>query len=296
MAFLTAALLFVAKVVVAVAAGCFLAVLLFLALPVRAAVQGECRLEVDTETLEDLEDAGASGSIETTGWARLAVLGGFLGASFAVGDPPEIRVAGVTVARPVPSERARRKTVSQEPVYRTSGRVPPKPPSREKKGSLGAIKSRLSAARMPERDKAAAGSANRKRFSFTLRLEKLKRWLAPEVRDAVLGAVVSLVRALHPSGKVSVRGGLGDPGVTGMAYAAFVTWSGMTGQKWLSVEPEFVTSSVSVKARGEIWFLPVQLVYLLARFFFAREIRPLWLKKRAGKFGKAPLLGAHRSG
>ena len=83
-----------------------------------------------------------------------------------------------------------------------------------------------------------------------------------------------------------------DPGMTGMTYAAFVTWSGMTS-RWLTLKPNFVGCVIHARVEGETWFLPVQVAILLGDSFY-REIRPLW-RKSARESQKAPALRAHTS-
>ncbi|HHY44315.1 MAG TPA: hypothetical protein GX512_01200 [Firmicutes bacterium] len=320
MAFPVAALLVVAKALLLVLAGVLLLAILLLVLPVGAAVQGECRVEGDLDELPEIgeTEAGDGGSgeacppdvpeaviaITPAGTARLTVLGGLLGAEYQSGGSLRVLVAGVRVGGSrSPAKRARPRPEppeGQEAVV-PEGSQPAK--SKEKTGFLKAMKAgragkaleALKPGRFLRKKGPDERAQTRRGFSLKVKADEVGRWLSPKVRRIVLTTAKRLVKASHLKGRVHVECGLGDPGATGMAYAAFVTWSGMTRQEWMTLEPNFVDSVIFARVQGETWFLPAQVAYILGRFLLSRDIRPLW-RRRAGESRKAPVLGAHISG
>jgi hypothetical protein len=298
MAVLLAVLLVVAKVLLWVLAGLVLLVLLTMVLPVRATVQGECRVEGDLEIL--LEDGGtelgempeAVITIAPAGMARATVLGGLLGVKYETDAPLRVLLAGVPLLRPPLGGKTRSKTVTPEREKAVEPEAAPSVKTKPKAGFLRALRPRMfSGAKGRQK-----GAGRKNGVPLKVKVEEAKRWVSPEVRGIVFRTVRSLVRSLWLRGHVHAECGFGDPGATGMTYAAFVTWSGMTRQRWLTLEPNFVDSVILLRVEAETRFLPVQVAFIAGRFLLTREIRPLWRKKRAGESRKAPVLGAHTSG
>ncbi|NLA61066.1 MAG: hypothetical protein GX863_08275 [Firmicutes bacterium] len=331
MALLAAVLLVAAKVLLSVLAGLVLLALLSTVLPVRVTVRGECRVEGDLDALEEFGETGSgatkfgetgseatefgetgSGEVDSgeaafggiqdaiititpAGMSRVTVLGGSLGVEYHTDGPLRILIAGVPVSKIGPGERAGSKPASSEGREAVAVEAPHSVKRQRKAGFLKSLRSLRS--RWFSSATARHEGRRRKRSpALTLRVEETRRWLSPEIRGMVFRTVRRLVKALRLRGRVHAECGFGDPGVTGMAYAAFVTWSGMTRQTWLAFEPDFVDSVMLARVEGETRFLPVQVAYIVGRFLLAREIRPLWRKKRAGESRKAPVLGAHTSG
>lgn len=298
MAFLVAVLFVVAKALLLVLAGVVLLALLLIVLPVRATVHGECAVEGDPDAFAEAGEARFEEAPEPVitvipaGMARATVLGGLLGVEYCTDGPLKVLLAGAAIFRLTSGRRARSKTPSPEgrEAALSEGSLSVK--GRRKKGFLKVLKFRRSS-----RAKATSGSAGKKKgFSLAVKVREIRRWLSPEVRELGFRTAKGLVKILHLRGHVHAECGFGDPGMTGMTYAAFVTWSGMTSQRWLTLKPNFVDCVIHARVEGETWFLPVQVAYLVGRFLLSREIRPLWRKKRARESRKAPALGAHTSG
>lgn len=298
MAVFVAVLFVVAKVLLFLLVGLVLLALLLIVLPVRATVQGECRAEGDLDAL--LEAGGTDFgempepviTVIPDGTARATALGGLLGVEYHTGDPLKVLLAGVPFLRLPLGARARRRTSSSEEEEAVAPKTSESVEIQRKAGPLNTREARRSS-----KAEGRGESAGRKRgFALTLGAKGAGGWFSPKVREMALRTAKRLVRGMRLRGHVHAEYGVGDPGVTGMAYAAFVTWSGMTGQRWLTLEPNFVDDVILVRVEGETRFFPVQMAYVAGRFLLSREIRPLWRKKRVGESRKAPVLGAHTSG
>lgn len=296
MAVLVAVLFFLAKILLGLAAVAAVLGLAFLILPIRVRVSGGVRLDGDFE--EFLEGEGAIGiggqpcsdtpvTLALAGQTALRCLGGALGVDYST----ETGFRMVTFGLPVKAPRGR-KGASKQPD-------PSRPPESRQEDAVhrgrhnNGLLDRIMKARGKKDALDRQSRSSRRR---RVRLAESKAWLAPPVRQRFLAAAKDLFRSLHFSGHVRARLGLPDPSVTGMVYAAFVTWSGATGERWLTFVPDFADDVAAVEVDGSIKVVGAQIVWIAGRFLLSRDIRPLWQKRRAGESKKAPVLGAHTTG
>lgn len=269
MSFILAALFCVAKALLAVLAVLVLFALALAVLPIKVRVAGVIRVVGDFEAFLEGEGGIAVGgephddvavTLRWDGEVSARVLGGTLGVEYAREKGPELALLGTRF--PVTGRR-RAKSEKRGPSHAAQDAEKP----------------------------AARRSVPREKQSLSF--HRVKAWLEPDVRKRVLATVRVLFRSSRFRGRAHVELGLPDPAVTGMAYAAFLTWSGASGEKWLTFRPSFVENVISVEADGSIRIVALQMAWILGRFLLSRDIRPLWRGRRAGESKKAPILGAH---
>lgn len=146
--------------------------------------------------------------------------------------------------------------------------------------------------RRPSRRGDRRKAENRRR---TVRLGEIGKYLAPQVRDKTWDVICSLARSLHLSGELDVECGFPDPGVTGMVAASYWALGGASAVGGVSFRPNFREEMLHVQGAGGFWLVPAQAGWILLRYLFAREIRPLWRKRRKRWAGGTDTRGLERA-
>jgi hypothetical protein len=125
--------------------------------------------------------------------------------------------------------------------------------------------------RIPERRRARAGKVrvhNRKPTSW----RKVRALLTSEEFLASLGRWLRrLVRQLGPTDvRMHLRLGTGDPGETGMLWAALAPLFALLGQATpveLELEPDFLDRAFALEARGRLRIVPLVLLVTALGYF-----------------------------
>lgn len=118
---------------------------------------------------------------------------------------------------------------------------------------------------------------------------ELRRYLAPTVRKRTLAFIREVWSLLHFDLDVDVEYGFDDPGYTGMLYAAHLSVGRILGLEGLCLWPNFTAEMLEISGKLGLRFVPLSLVWSLARFALSKTIRPLWWKNR-----RIRLFGAKR--
>jgi len=269
-AYIAAVALFLLKLFCFALAALVVAVVLLALVPVKARVSGSVSA---SRLLEAVFEDDATVIIRTGGQPPLdlesgepvvpldldysldaAVMGGAVGVSMAGGRGVEVAVFGVRF------EPKRRK---QEPRPAGELRKPSGDGKRED-------------ARRDDRPKAKPKKRG-------LKIGEIRKYLAPEVREKTWEALRSVTRSLHLHGELNVECGFPDPGVTGMVAASYWALGGDSAVRGVTFRPRFEGEMLDVRGSGGLWLIPAQLGWVLCRYLLAREIRPLWRKRRGGR-------------
>lgn len=266
---------YVLAVVEMILAFLLMVIVLLLALPIR--VRGSFRVTSD-EILESVLDEGAGVEIRRAGTdgcpasdearevayvdvaygVSATLLGGLF--TFDVGHDTGARIRALWWSPGVLARKREART--------------PKPADSDAPTESGT--------RAAEKPKAAGRKKRRAAKGRKISLEQVRKYLAPGVRSKTGAALRALSKSLHAKGVLDVELGFPDPGLTGIAFAA---WTAVGGPNWAKVRfrPHFESERVDVSGQGGISFVPGRIVWIAASFMLSREIRPLWMKRRRVK-------------
>ena len=98
-----------------------------------------------------------------------------------------------------------------------------------------------------------------------------------DFRQRIIRFIRDSWRAVHKEDlRLRVRLGLGDPADTGQLWSILGPMAGMLAnlrQASVSIEPEFVDTTLEVDSSGSIRLVPLQMIYLLVALLLSR---PVW--------------------
>lgn len=267
---MAAAAIFLLKLFCFALAALVVAVLLLALLPVRARVSGsvstsrllEAVFEDDATVILrrggepplDLESGEPVVPLDLDYSIDASVMAGAVGISMAGGRGVEVVVLGLRF-----KPRRRKKDPR---------------PAREPRESPGDGKREASR----QDDRPEAGPKRR-----GLKLGEIRKYLAPKVREKTWKALRSLMRSLHLHGELDIECGFPDPGVTGMVAASYWALGGDSAVKGVTFRPNFEREMLYVRGSGGLRLVPAQVGWVVCRYLLAREIRPLWRKRRGGR-------------
>ncbi|MGI6644060.1 MAG: hypothetical protein ACOX3V_08790 [Bacillota bacterium] len=233
------------------AIGCFLvlsaaASVLVILLPVKLIAWGEVRLEGPWEDVLD-----GQGQHHVRVGFLASVLGGAIAVSYR-----NSQISVSALGARVWMRRAQPKEERESLPEDGAGRDLPRSSQEETSSSRG-----------PK--KVVAFGENR---------DRMRLFLAPNVRRKTMVFLKRCVSALHPQVDADVLYGTGDPSVVGMIYGAYVVSAEIIGLNGLHLHPNFVEEVLDIKVTVGLQFLPVVLIWHVGAFLLCPTIRPLWWK------------------
>lgn len=243
--------------------------------------------------------------VDGRGWVQFSVLGGILAVDVRTGGPSELRVLGIRLrswrqdgggtesagAGRVKDirgdgERSHRREDSGTGKH-DKGRAGDKRGAGAKRGTDA---ERDTGAERGTVAESGADAEKEPKFRRVLTgFTELRRYLAPTVRKRTLAFIREVWSLLHFDLDVDVEYGFDDPGYTGMLYAAHLSVGRILGLEGLCLWPNFTAEMLEISGKLGLRFVPLSLVWSLARFALSKTIRPLWWKNR-----RIRLFGAKR--
>ncbi len=230
--------------------------ILAMSLPVKAKVRGSASAERLLEGLLD-DDGPDEISLDVDFDIEASLFGGALGFSMSGDDSARVSILGLAF-HPGKTKRSSAKISSPAAASKPSS--------------------------MPGKAEQEHVSPRRRKRG-TLSAGHVRRFLAPQVRVRTVKVIRDLLGAIHATGYVDLGFGLEEPGTTAMVVAAYWALGGTARFRGLTLRPSFSGESFDITVSVESRTVPVEIVWIAARYLLSREIRPLWRKRRADSGG-----------